>query len=351
MTVALRSAVIGLGAMGRHHVRVLSELPGVELIAVADVSQEMVDSTVNAYGVNGYLAINDLFENERLDMVSIVVPTSLHHETSIKAMRAGVNVLCEKPIASTVDLAAEMIQVSREEGVRLMIGHIERFNPAILELKKRIDQAGEIYQITSRRLGPFPDRIRDVGVVVDLASHDIDAMNFLLESEASSVYAQTAQRVHATNEDMVVGTVRFANGVVGSLDVNWLTSTKVRELMVIGSHGTFTANYLTQDLQFFENAAVESDWEDFQDLQRIAVGQSIRYEFEKVEPLRAELIAFADAIIGNKEVPAPPESAANALSIALALIESAHASNVIVPKLLPQRPARRLMAHEMERRR
>ena len=335
MTVALRSAVIGLGAMGRHHVRVLSELPGVELVAVADVSQEMVDTTVKAYGVNGYSDINGLFENERLDMVSIVVPTSLHHETSIKDMRAGVNVLCEKPIASTVELAAEMIQVSRDEGVRLMIGHIERFNPAILELKKRIDQAGEIYQITSRRLGPFPDRIRDVGVVVDLASHDIDAMNFLLGSDAEYVFAQTAQRIHASDEDMVLGTIRFANGVIGSLDVNWLTSTKVRELMVTGSRGTFVADYLTQDLQFFENGAVESSWTDLKDLQRIAVGESVRYEFEKVEPLRAEISSFIESIANDTEVPAPAEGAANALSIALAMIESAKTASPISPVLLP----------------
>ena len=335
MTASLRAAVIGLGAMGRHHVRVLSEIPNVELIAVADVSKELAESFSAANGVAGYSDIDQMLETEKLDLVSIVVPTSLHHEVSIKAMRKGINVLCEKPIASTVELAKEMIDVSKAENVRLMIGHIERFNPAILELKKRLDQAGEIYQISSRRLGPFPDRIRDVGVVVDLASHDIDAINFLLESEVESVYGQTAQRIHASNEDMVVGTLRYANGVVGALDVNWLTSTKVRELMVTGSLGTFVANYLTQDLQFFENGAVESSWEDLKDLQRIAVGESVGYEFEKVEPLRSELQGFVDAIVNDTAVPAPPEGAANALAIALAVIESASTSTPVSPTLLP----------------
>lgn len=339
MTTALRAGVIGVGAMGRHHVRVLSEIPGVDLVAIADVSQELVDRVSSSYDVTGYVSIDEMLEREKLDLVSIVVPTSLHHEISIKAMRHGINVLCEKPIASTVTLASEMIQVSRDEGVRLMIGHIERFNPAILELKKRLDQAGDIYQITSRRLGPFPDRIRDVGVVVDLASHDIDAMNFLLGSDVESVYAQTAQRIHASNEDMVIGTIRFANGVVGSLDVNWLTSTKVRELMVTGSRGTFAANYLTQDLQFFENGAVESSWEDLKDLQRIAIGESVGYEFEKVEPLRAEITSFANAIANDTAVPAPPEGAANALAIALSLIESAESSTPVTPSLLPVREA------------
>lgn len=335
MTAKLRAAVIGLGAMGRHHVRVLSELPTVDLVAVADVSQEQVDGISASYGVAGYGDTDALLDSEMLDVVSIVVPTSLHHETSIKAMQHGINVLCEKPIASTLELAHDMIAESHRRNVRLMIGHIERFNPAILELKKRIDQAGDIYQITSRRLGPFPDRIRDVGVVVDLASHDIDAMNFLLGSPADSVYAQTAQRIHATNEDMVLGTIRFANGVLGSLDVNWLTSTKVRELMVTGSLGTFAANYLTQDLQFFENGAVESSWEDLKDLQRIAIGKSVGYEFEKVEPLRTEISSFVDAVLNDTDVPAPPEGAANALAIALALIESSEQGMPIAPVLLP----------------
>ena len=335
MTAALRAGVIGVGAMGRHHVRVLSEIPTVELVAIADVSKDLVDSVASSYSINGYTDIDAMLEKEQLDVVSIVVPTSLHHEVSIKAMQLGVNVLCEKPIASTVELAKEMIQVANEENVRLMIGHIERFNPAILELKKRLSQAGEIYQITSRRLGPFPDRIRDVGVVVDLASHDIDAMNFLLDSPAESVFAHTAQRIHATNEDMIVGSIRFQNGVIGGLDVNWLTSTKVRELMVVGSHGTFVADYLTQGLAFYANGAVESEWDDLADLQRIAIGEFESYEFEKTEPLYAEIEGFVNAVANDTEVPAPPQGAANALAVALSLIESAEIEAPVRPELLP----------------
>lgn len=330
----LRAAVIGVGAMGRHHVRVLAEIPEVTLVAIADVSQHLVDETTLAYGIRGYTDIDTMLEMENLDLVSIVVPTSLHHDISIKVMQRGINVLCEKPIASTVELAKDMIRVARENYVHLMIGHIERFNPAIIELKKRLHQVGTMYQVTSRRLGPFPDRIRDVGVVVDLASHDIDAMNYLLESPVDLAFAQTAQRIHATNEDMLVGTLRFANGVIGGLDVNWLTSTKVRELMVIGSHGTFVADYLTQGLVFYANGAAVSAWEDLADLQRIAIGTYETYEFEKVEPLRAELQAFAQSILHNTPVPAPPEGAASALATALALIESAQRSEPIHPHIV-----------------
>jgi UDP-N-acetylglucosamine 3-dehydrogenase len=331
---SLRAGVIGLGAMGRHHVRVYNDLPSIDLVAVADVSAGAVDRTVAQYGVRGHTSIDGMLDSERLDVVSIVVPTSLHHDVVLKAIDRGVNVLVEKPIASTVAEAHAMIDAARRAGVRLMVGHIERFNPAILELKRRIEQVGTIFQISARRVGPFPDRIRDVGVVVDLASHDIDAMNFILESCVETVYAQTAQRIHTSHEDMVIGTMRFANGTVGSLDVNWLTPTKIRQLTVAGNKGTFVADYLAQDLAFFENGAVSSEWDDLNELRRISEGRAIRYDFIKTEPLRAELAAFVQSILDDTDVPASPESAADALAIALSLIESSRLGQAIRPLLL-----------------
>lgn len=330
----LRAGVIGLGAMGRHHVRVYNDLSSVELVAVADVSADAVAREANRFGVKGYADFGQMLDEQRLDLVSIVVPTSLHRNVVLKAIDHRVNVLVEKPIASTVAEAHEMIEAARHAGVRLMVGHIERFNPAILELKRRIDQAGTVFQVSARRVGPFPDRIRDVGVVVDLASHDIDAMNFILQSPVEEVYAQTAQRIHTSHEDMVVGTLRFANGAVGSLDVNWLTPTKVRQLTVSGHKGTFVVDYLTQDLAFYENGAVPSAWHDLNDLRKMSEGRALRYDFEKVEPLTAELWSFANSIVHDTPVPASPESAADALAIALGLIESSEVGQPIRPKLL-----------------
>ena len=321
-TGGLRAGVIGLGAMGRHHVRVYHDLPDVALVAVADVSDVAVQREVSQHGVSGYSSFEEMFEAESLDLISIVVPTSMHHDVALKAIEHGINVLVEKPIAGTVAEAREMIEAAKHAGVRLMVGHIERFNPAIRELKRRIDQVGTIFEISSRRVGPFPDRIRDVGVVVDLASHDIDAMNFILESSVESLYAQTAQRIHTSHEDMVHGILRFANGTIGALDVNWLTPTKVRELTVVGSKGTFVADYLTQDLAFYENGAATSEWDNLHDLQMISEGNAIRYSFAKVEPLKAELSGFVASILNDTDVPAAPEGAADALSIALDLIES-----------------------------
>lgn len=330
----LRAGVIGLGAMGRHHVRVYGDLPNVELVAVADVSDAAVQREASRHRVSGYTDIEQMLDTQKLDFVSIVVPTSMHHAVALQAIERGIHVLVEKPIAGTVAEAHNMIDTAKSAGVQLMVGHIERFNPAIIELKRRIDQVGAIFEISAHRVGPFPDRIRDVGVVVDLASHDIDAMNFILESRVESLYAQTARRIHTSHEDMVHGILRFANGTIGALDVNWLTPTKIRELTVLGSKGTFVANYLTQDLAFFENGAVASEWDDLQELQKISEGNAIRYSFAKQEPLKAELSGFVESILNGTSVPAAPEGAADALAIALDLIESSRTGLPIRPSLL-----------------
>jgi predicted dehydrogenase len=318
----LKAGVLGLGAMGRHHARIYNDLANVDFVAVADVSQEAVERVANVYGVTGYSTPEALFEGEQLDVVSVVVPTNMHYDIALKAISEGINVLVEKPIASTVAQALEMIDAAHRYGVQLMVGHIERFNPAILELKQRIEQVGTVFAVSARRVGPFPDRIRDVGVVIDLATHDIDAMNFILESAVESVFACTSRRLHTSHEDMVVATIQFANGAIGTLDVNWLTPAKIRQLTVLGSRGTFVADYLTQDLAFYENGAVGSEWETLGELQRMSEGHAIRYAFPRNEPLRAELEGFVQSILDEVAVPAPPETAANALAVALDMLKS-----------------------------
>jgi predicted dehydrogenase len=309
--------------MGRHHARVYGELPDVELVAVADVSEAAVAHATRGRVVRGYADAEALLDRERPDIVSVAVPTSLHHDIVAQALERGVHALVEKPIASTVDEAWRMIRVAERTGTGLMVGHIERFNPAIVELKRRLAQAGTIYQVAARRVGPFPDRIRDVGVVVDLASHDIDAMRFLLDLPVERLYAETERRIHTAYEDMIVGTIRFAGGIVGSLEVNWLTPTKIRELSVVGSRGTFIANYLTQDLAFFENNVVAAGWDDLATLRGMSEGNAIRYAFRRQEPLRAEIEAFVAYARDGGPCPAAPEDAAETLDVALGLIEAA----------------------------
>jgi len=177
-----------------------------------------------------------MLDREKPDVVSIAVPTERHAEVASEAIARGVHVLIEKPLALTAEDARRVIELAAVHGTRLMVGHIERFNPAIRAIRERLarQELGRLFQVHSRRLSPFPNRIQDVGVVLDLATHEIDAMRSILGSEVRRVYAEIDRKAHSHCEDLLSGLLRFADGVIGVLDVNWLTPTKVRQLAVVG---------------------------------------------------------------------------------------------------------------------
>jgi predicted dehydrogenase len=214
-----------------------------------------------------------------------------------------------------------------------MVGHIERFNPAVLALKRRLadGQLGRVFQMHARRLGPFPQRIRDVGVVVDLATHDLDIMRYLSCSEATAVYAETKCEVNTANEDLLDGIVRFHDGMLGLLEINWLTPTKIRELCITGERGMFRVDYLTQDLYFFENAQIgDGDWQPLSVLRGgVKEGTMTRFALDKKEPLRSELETFVSAATGQDPGVVTGQDGLEALRLALALIESAGIHQVV----------------------
>jgi UDP-N-acetylglucosamine 3-dehydrogenase len=180
MAKELRAGVIGVGAMGKNHARLYSQLPGVELVGVADSNEALAASIARQYECQHYTDYSDLLA-QRLDLVSIVVPTTLHKQAALAAISSGVNVLVEKPISDAVENADEMIEAARRKGVKLMVGHVERFNPAVIKLKELVDEGllGEVVSISTRRVGPHNPRIRDVGIILDLGAHDIDVMHYL----------------------------------------------------------------------------------------------------------------------------------------------------------------------------
>jgi predicted dehydrogenase len=258
-----RIAVVGVGKMGRNHVRVYQEMPDVELVAVADENPVMTEKISQMYRIPAYTNIRDLLDYEKPEAISVAVPTQYHHMVVKQALESGCHVLVEKPIAAALEQAQDLIYTSERYRRVLMVGHIERFNPAVIELKRRLDagELGRVFQINARRLGPFPHRIQDVGVVMDLATHDLDIMRFITGSEALRVYAEIKSELGTANEDLFAGILRFGNEIVGLLEINWLTPTKIRELYVTGERGMFRVNYITQDLCFFENAETNgSDW-------------------------------------------------------------------------------------------
>jgi UDP-N-acetylglucosamine 3-dehydrogenase len=328
----IRTAVIGVGSMGKNHARVYTELPDVQLVGVADADGEIAGAVGKRLGVKAYQDYQEMLAAEHPEAVSIAVPTALHMEVAMAAMQAGADILIEKPIAATVDEAKFLIEQASVSGRKLMVGHIARFNPAIQVLKQKLEAGalGRIFQIICRRVGPFPARIRDVGVVVDLAPHDLDIMRYLTGLEPLRVYAETEQRIHTQHEDLMSGLLRFPDGVTGTLEINWLTPTKVREVLVLGERGLFRVDDLTQDLYFYENEHANGTlWPALQNLKGVSEGSMIRFALQRYEPLKAELQGFLKAVQQDSPVPVSGADGLAALRLALALVESGHSHQVI----------------------
>ncbi|MEO6294983.1 MAG: Gfo/Idh/MocA family oxidoreductase [Candidatus Limnocylindria bacterium] len=334
----LRAGVVGLGMMGRNHVRVWDEgIDGVELVAVADPDTAAVQSATAGRRARGFDDPERMFAEEELDLVSIVAPTSLHLPVTLAALRAGANVLVEKPIAATRDEATRMIDAAADTGRMLTVGHIERFNPAIRELRRRLEagELGRIFQVTATRLGPFPARIRDVGVVVDLAPHDLDIMRYLVGSEPVRLYAETERRIHTEHEDLFNGMMKFANGVVGVLNINWLTPTKQRVLTVTGERGMYVADYIAQDLFFYANPDAAGTWLN-RGVTSVAEGEMTRRSVQREEPLTVELREFARAVRDGGPPPVDPHDAMVALLLARKMVASALSGEVIAGTALAE---------------
>ena len=306
----LRVGVIGVGAMGKNHARLYSELFGVELIGVSDVNETLVASVARSYDCKPFADYNDLL-GENLDALSIAVPTTLHKNVALDAIQRGINVLVEKPIADTVENADEIIKAALKNGVKLMVGHVERFNPAIIKLKELVGNGllGNIVSISAKRVGPYNPRIRDVGIILDLGTHDIDIMSYLYGEKIKEVYASAGSVVHS-HEDHAIITLNFDSGSSGVIDTNWLTPHKVRNLTVIGSRGIAEVNYIEETLKIFDQEWIRDA------------------KIEKEEPLKLELLHFIDCVQNDREPLVSGEQGKHALEVALAAVESARAGKV-----------------------
>ncbi len=293
----LRVGLIGLGMMGRHHARVVREIDGMELVAVAD-------ATGDPHHVAGGLPVlNDVHEliAAGIDAAVCAVPTGMHEEVGLALAEAGVHTLIEKPIAHSVEAGERLVKAFAARGVVGAVGHIERYNPSLQSLRARMANGdlGDIYQIATRRQGPFPARIADVGVVKDLATHDIDLTAWLAQSEYQTVSAQVALRSGRPHEDLVAATGKLANGTVTNHLVNWLSPMKERVTVVTGEKGAFVADTLTADLTFYANGVVDTEWDSVANFRGVSEGDVTRFAIAKREPLRVEHEKFRDAILGK----------------------------------------------------
>ena len=225
----LRVGVVGVGVMGTNHARVFAGLPGIELVGVADPDRKQRELVARTLGCPAVADVDELLDLG-VDAVTIAAPTHLHHDIALACIARGIHVLVEKPIASTVEEGREIIAAARRAGVTLMVGHVERFNPAVEAIKEAI-RGEDILSIAITRVGPFPPRMSNVGVVIDLAVHDIDLIRWFTDSDIVEVQPQLSSAV-AEREDIALLQFRTASGVLAHINTNWLTPFKARNVTV-----------------------------------------------------------------------------------------------------------------------
>lgn len=293
----LRAGLLGLGMMGRNHARVLHEIDDVDLVGVADPAGDVHRVAGSAQVVDSVEALIEL----GIELAVVAVPTAFHLDAGLKLAAAGVPTLIEKPLGTSSDECAQLVAAFEEAGLVNAVGHIERCNPALLSLRKRLANGdlGDIYQVATRRQGPFPNRIADVGVVKDLATHDIDLTAWVIQSPYASVSASTAHKSGREHEDLISVTGTMTNGVVVSHLVNWLSPMKERLTVVTGERGAFVADTLHGDLTFHENGLMPTEWSQVASFRGVSEGDMTRFALPKREPLRVQHENFRDAVLGR----------------------------------------------------
>lgn len=319
-TAGLRAGLIGLGAMGRNHARVLTLLDGVELVGI-------LDPAPNATGPAGVPVVADLDQllALKLDYAVVACPTGLHEEIGLRLAAAGVHALIEKPLAPSVQAATKLADAFEKAGLVGAVGHIERYNPALQSLRSRLEagELGDMYQVVTRRQGPFPGRIADVGVVMDLATHDIDLTAWVTGRDYANVSARTVSRSGRPHEDMVSAVASLGDGLMATHLVNWLSPFKERSTVITGERGSFIADTLTADLTFYANGANTTEWEAIRAFRGVAEGDMVRYAIPKREPLLVEHERFRDAVEGKESDIVTLRQGTRTVEVAEAVLRSA----------------------------
>src|SRR5262245_5732709 len=320
----LRIGVIGVGVMGSNHARVLAELPGVKLVGVADPDRKRCDQVARSLGCASFSDAGELMRRG-VDAVTIAAPTHLHRDIAIDCAARGIHVMVEKPIASTIEESRTIVAAARRADVTLMVGHVERFNPAVQSIKRAI-KGQDILSIAITRVGPFPPRMSNVGVVIDLAVHDIDLIRWFTDSEIVEIQPQTSSAV-AEREAIALLQFRTASGVLAHINTNWLTPFKARTIHVATRDKYLIADLLT--LQVTECFGFQPDGS--YSMRHLSVGYA--------EPLRAELQAFVSAVRENKLPPVTSEEGVESLDVAMRCLENRQPAKVASRRPEPRRAA------------
>jgi UDP-N-acetylglucosamine 3-dehydrogenase len=288
--------------MGSNHARVFSDMGAVELVGVADPDVKQREFVARTLGCTPFADMDGLLR-EGVDAITIAAPTHLHHDLALECISRGVHVLVEKPIAPSVEEGRAIVAAARRAGVTLMVGHVERFNPAVESIKRAIKDQ-DILSIAITRVGPFPPRMSNVGVVIDLAVHDIDLIRWFTDSEIVEIQPQLSSAV-AEREDIALLQFRTASGVLAHINTNWLTPFKARTIHVATRDKYLIADLLT--MQVTECFGFQADGS--YSMRHLSVGYA--------EPLRAELLAFIESIRSGRIPAVTGEEGVASLEIAI----------------------------------
>ena len=303
----MKIGVIGVGVMGSNHARVLSEMAGVTLVGVADPDRTQRDLVGRTLGCAVFADLEALVASG-VEAVTIAAPTHLHHDLALACIGRGLHVLVEKPIAPTVEEGRAIVAAAGCAGVTLMVGHVERFNPAVESIKRAI-KGQDILSIAITRVGPFPPRMSNVGVVIDLAVHDIDLIRWFTDSEIAEIQPQLSSAV-AEREDIALLQFRTESGVLAHINTNWLTPFKARTIHVATRDKYLIGDLLT--LQVTECFGFQPDGS--YSMRHLSVGYA--------EPLRAELRAFVDAVRNGRAPPVTGEEGVASLEVAIRCLDT-----------------------------
>lgn len=318
----LQVAIIGAGYMGQNHARVLSSLPNVNVVAICDIDKSKTEKISRQYKIKSYLNFKSLLSREDLNAVSICLPTSLHYSAAIQAVDKKIAVFIEKPICSSSKEAQVLIKKAKLKKTPIMVGHIERFNPVVNEIKQRIKsgELGKVLKIHTQRFSPPTGRAQDVSAITDLATHDIDIIQYILDDRAVRMYSETLNSYHK-KEDLMSALIRFKKGTIALIEVSWLHPTKIRQLTVLGENGMYVADYLTQELFFYrQNESLFRN--NVYPATTITRADVVKIAFQSKEPLQIELDSFIQSLTTHSKMAVTGEDGLEALVMTQKMIKS-----------------------------
>ena len=309
----LGAAVIGTGFWGKNHARVYNEIEETDLLAVCDIDADRAKAVAEQYGAKSYSNLRKMLQDKNIDLVSVCTWSTSLAKVAAEAAKAGKHVLVEKPMAANVKEATRLFETAQKQQVHLTVGFLMRFIPGLQQIKKAVDgkTIGDLVCATAKRVSQWPERIGDVGVVKDIAIHDIDAMLYLFNEDPIAVYAKTGAMRHKRFEDYAQLLLTFERGKTAFIEANWLTPYKTRTLVVTGSDAIMSLDYITQELK------IENVKETVQPRQTI------------VEPLKLELRHFANCVLEKEKPLITGVDGMKALKIAEAALKSSTTGKIV----------------------